>query len=68
LGIFGEKYGYGNTEGISPTEREHDLATELYKMRLIYVKKQVSAMKRKRFGFAKRKKKLCVNHFTTPMN
>lgn len=38
LGIFGNKYGYEDEEGISPTEREYNLATLLHKTRLIYIK------------------------------
>jgi hypothetical protein len=38
LGIFGEKYGFENEKGVSPTKKEYDLATELYKMRLIFIK------------------------------
>ena len=38
LGVFGEKYGYEDGEGISPTEREYDLASKLHKTRLIFLK------------------------------
>lgn len=38
LGIYGEKYGYEDGEGISPTEHEYDYATEQHKCRLIYLK------------------------------
>jgi predicted HTH transcriptional regulator len=38
VGIFGYEYGYEDTEGISPTEREFDRATETGKTRLIFVK------------------------------
>jgi hypothetical protein len=38
LGIFGEKYGFEDSEGISPTEREYDRASELFKTQLIYIK------------------------------
>ena len=38
LGLFGNKYGYEDKEGISPTEREYDLAASLHKSRLIYIK------------------------------
>lgn len=38
LGIFGNQYGYEDEEGISPTEREYDLASERHKSRLIYIK------------------------------
>ena len=38
LGLFGAKYGSRDTQGISPTEREYDHATELNKTRLAFVK------------------------------
>lgn len=38
LGIFGDQYGYEDAEGLSPTEREFNRATEQGKTRLIYVK------------------------------
>jgi ATP-dependent DNA helicase RecG len=38
VGLFGNSYGFEDTEGISPTEREFDLATTTGKYRLIYVK------------------------------
>jgi ATP-dependent DNA helicase RecG len=37
LGIFGNDYGYEDSEGISPTEREYMCATQNKKTRLIYV-------------------------------
>ena len=37
LGLFGKKYGFEDAEGISPTEREFDKASELFKTRLIYL-------------------------------
>ena len=38
VGILGEKYGYQDTEGISPTEHEYNLAVKLHKTRLVYLK------------------------------
>ena len=38
VGLFGETYGSENADGLSPTEREFDLATSEGKYRLIYVK------------------------------
>lgn len=38
IGLFGERYGYEDKEGISPTEREYDVATQQHKHRLIYLK------------------------------
>jgi len=37
LGLFGMQYGYEDTDGISPTEREFDEATRKFKTRFIYV-------------------------------
>ena len=38
IGIFGDQYGYPDADGLSPTEREFDWATEQGKARLIFVK------------------------------
>ena len=38
LGLYGNLYGYEDKEGVSPTEREYDLAAKLHKSRLIYIK------------------------------
>jgi hypothetical protein len=38
VGLFGDEYGYEDTEGVSPTEREFGLATAHNKTRLIFVK------------------------------
>jgi predicted HTH transcriptional regulator len=38
LGIFGLEYGSGDSQGISPTEREFDRATEKSKYRLVFLK------------------------------
>lgn len=37
LGIFGSQYGSEDKEGISPSEREFNRATELHKHRLIFI-------------------------------
>lgn len=37
LGLFGRTYGFEDAEGVSPTEREFDKASELHKTRLIYL-------------------------------
>ena len=39
LGLFGREYGFEDAEGISPTEREYDMATELGKYRLAFIKR-----------------------------
>ena len=38
VGLFGNDYGFEDTAGVSPTEREFDAATAAGKYRLIYVK------------------------------
>ena len=38
LGLFGNEYGYEDSEGVSPTQREFDLASSRHKHRLIFVK------------------------------
>ena len=38
LGLFGESYGYEDSEGISPTEREYDKATAEHKYRIVLIK------------------------------
>lgn len=38
VGLFGNEYGFEDTDGISPTEREFDRATSAGKHRLIFVK------------------------------
>lgn len=39
IGLFGTEYGFEDAEGVSPTEREYDLATECDKYRLAFVKR-----------------------------
>ena len=38
VGLFGTDYGFEDEDGISPTEREFDRATELEKHRLVFVR------------------------------
>ena len=38
VGLFGTEYGFEDPDGISPTEREYDRATELEKHRLVFLK------------------------------
>ncbi len=38
IGLYGNDYGYEDTEGLSPTEREFDRATAKGKPRIIFVK------------------------------
>lgn len=38
MGLYGNLYEYEDKEGISPPEREYDLAASLHKSRLTYIK------------------------------
>lgn len=38
VGLFGQEYGFEDAEGVSPTEREFDRATDQGKIRLVFVK------------------------------
>jgi hypothetical protein len=38
VGLFGNEYGFEDAQGVSPTEREFELATQRHKHRLIFVK------------------------------
>lgn len=38
VGLFGNEYGYEDSEGVSPTEREFNRATAKKKIRLIFIK------------------------------
>lgn len=37
LGILGTQYGYEDADGVSPTEREYDTATDHFAHRLVYM-------------------------------
>ena len=37
LGIYGEKYGYEDEQGVSPTEREFEAATAFHRYRIVFV-------------------------------
>jgi predicted HTH transcriptional regulator len=56
IGIFGEKYGYEDAEGISPTEREYDYSTKLHKTRLVFLK-NVQIRDKKETSFIKKVEK-----------
>src|ERR1039458_569312 len=38
IGLFGNEYGVEDAQGVSPTQREFELATRRHKHRLIFVK------------------------------
>ena len=44
LGVFANDYGYEDTEGVSPTEREFDRATVSAKERLVFITSEVKCL------------------------
>ena len=38
MGLYGERYGYEDAEGVSPTEREYDAATQNNLYRIVLIK------------------------------
>ena len=65
LGLFGSKYGSRDKNGISPTEREYDRATELHKTRLAFVKTSAYREKKEEtFIRGKIDTELCRNAFS----
>ena len=65
LGLFGSKYGSRDKDGVSPTEREYDRATELHKTRFAFVKNVARRDKREdAFVRGKVDAELCRNAFT----
>ena len=65
LGLFGSKYGSRDSDGVSPTEREYDHATELHKTRLAFVKNVLRRDKKEEaLVRGKVDVELCRNAFT----
>ncbi|MBO5193329.1 MAG: DUF4062 domain-containing protein [Bacteroidales bacterium] len=60
LALMGENYGYEDAEGISPTEREFDLATEQHKDRLIFIKRIDKTRRNAKETALIKKAELCV--------
>ena len=58
--MLGANYGYEDSEGISPTEREFDLATELHKDRLIFIKRADKALRHAKEANFIKKAEQCV--------
>jgi predicted HTH transcriptional regulator len=55
IGIFGNEYGFEDAEGVSPTEREFERATETGKPRLIFVKGSDDQSRKPKMQFLIRK-------------
>ncbi|MDR1544704.1 MAG: DUF4062 domain-containing protein [Prevotellaceae bacterium] len=66
LGIFGEKYGFEDADGISPTEREFDFATQKDKIRFVYVKQSENRNKKENLLIKKAENVIVRRSFATP--
>ena len=68
VGLLGADYGFEDADGISPTEREFDRATELEKQRLIFVKGAEGVERHPKMEalIAKAQAGLVRKRFTTP--
>lgn len=60
LGLCGVNYGYEDTDGISPTEREYDIATEHHAHRLVYVLRTEQSRHPKETAFISKVEKAVV--------
>ncbi len=60
LALMGANYGYEDAAGISPTEREFNLATELHKDRLIFIKRMDKVQRYVKEADFIKKAELCV--------
>jgi predicted HTH transcriptional regulator len=66
LGIFGELYGFEDTDGISPTEREFDAATTQSKVRLVYIKRSSQREHKEELLIAKAESVIVRKGFAAP--
>lgn len=68
IGLFGNDYGFALIDGVSPTEREFDVATAAGKYRLIFVKGTSDANRhpRMRMLIGKAQDELIRKRFVTP--
>ena len=66
LGIIGKKYGYRDSEGVSPTEREYNEASRLHKTRFMFLSTDDSSDREKEVNqFIKKiEKEVVRNSFT----
>lgn len=69
IGIFGKDYGKEDADGISPTEREFDLATKINKYRIIFITSHNSAERHSKEAELVRKaeKEITRKMFSTPI-
>ena len=65
LGLYGERYGYEDDEGISPTEREYDAATKHSLYRIVLLKDATSRHEKEEQLINKAEHDLVRNTFET---
>lgn len=66
IGLFGSQYGFEDAEGISPTEREFDVATLHNKVRLVYIKHAEQRVNKEERLIKKAESVIVRKGFTTP--
>ena len=66
IGIFGEKYGFEDAEGVSPTEREFNFATKKNKVRFVYVKQSNNRHAKEKLLMRKAETVIVRRGFDTP--
>jgi len=66
IGIFGELYGFEDSDGVSPTEREFDAATSHSKVRLVYIKRSDQREHKEELLIQKAESVIVRKGFSTP--
>jgi hypothetical protein len=68
IGLFGNEYGYVDSEGISATEREFDYAAKLNKTRLVFISGKVSKRDNREAALIKKAEQFIVRQtFASPL-
>lgn len=65
LGLFGERYGYEDAEGVSPTEREYDMATQHNLYRIVLIKDVTERHEKEQKLIRKAEQDIVRNMFST---
>jgi len=65
LGLFGSDYGYEDAEGLSPTEREYNCATEHHKYRIVLIKRAEDRNPKEKALIKKAEQDVVRNKFDT---
>ena len=65
LGIYGTQYGYEDAEGVSPTEREYDMATQHNLYRIVLIKDVTERHEKEQKLIRKAEQDIVRNMFST---